>query len=128
VSDEPCKTDDNLPANESGPNVFIVSSIIPRAPLPLKGFIKAVGKPSTNRVSAPNAAKNDFAPFMITSNVPLVRSMLIAINIPTMYGMIRTEVFKPAFCPFYKSIKHIYLFIQTTKHDQKENAEDNAIA
>lgn len=40
----PWKVEANRPAKESAPNVFIVSIIRPRAPLPLSGFINAVGR------------------------------------------------------------------------------------
>ena len=54
VSVEPCKMHDSLPTNESGPYVFIASSIIPRAPLPDSGFMNAVGKPPTKSVLSPH--------------------------------------------------------------------------
>jgi len=60
-----------------------VSIIMPRAPLPLSGFINAVGRPSTKRVSVPMAVKIFFIKLMTTSKVPLVRSMLMATSIPT---------------------------------------------
>ena len=80
--------------------VFMVSTSIPRAPALVRGFISAVGNPSTNRVSAPGRRQKDVeAPPMIASKVPLVRSMLIATSIPTRYGIMRTAVSNPPFAP-----------------------------
>jgi len=45
----PWTMDDKRPAKESGPKVFMASIIIARAPLPLNGFINAVGMASTKR-------------------------------------------------------------------------------
>ncbi|MNL57937.1 hypothetical protein D3C87_1815330 [compost metagenome] len=60
-----------------------MSTIIPRAPPPLKGLINAVGIPSINLESAPRNAQTLFKASSIISNVPLVRNKLMAINIPT---------------------------------------------
>ena len=55
VSVLPCMTDESLPANESTPKVFIVSTIIPLDPLPLSGRTKAVGRESTKSVFIPDS-------------------------------------------------------------------------
>ena len=99
MSEEPCKIDDNLPANESTPCVSMVLIIIPLAPLPLKGLISAVGIPSINLVSVPRAANRLLKPSNTKSKVPLVRSKLMAINIPTKYGIILIATSKPPFAP-----------------------------
>ena len=55
----------------------------PLAPLPLMGLISAVGIPSIKRVSAPSMLHSCFIPPIIISKVPLVRSILMAMSIPT---------------------------------------------
>ena len=74
---------DSRPANESAPNVVIASTIMPRAPLPLRGFIKAVGMPSTQRVSNPRAATAVFSPSTRKSSVPDARNMPTATRMAT---------------------------------------------
>ena len=53
VSVLPWKMHDKRPTNESAPWVVIASTIIPRAPEPDSGFIKAVGSAPTHCASKP---------------------------------------------------------------------------
>lgn len=55
VSVEPWKIQDSRPTKESGPYVVMASTINPRAPLPLKGFISAVGSAPTKSLSIPHS-------------------------------------------------------------------------
>ena len=92
---------------------------MPLAPLPLIGFIKAVGKPSTNLVSAPNAANKFFIASITTSKVPLVLNNEIATNIPTKYGIIFTAVSKPPFAPSIKA-SNTFIFLYTPPNTIKK--------
>ena len=111
---------ESRPANESAPNVFMVSTIMPLAPPPLNGFIKAVGKPSTKRVSVPKARKNIFNAI----------DNIIKRSAGTQHAyrnqhphQVRNDTygrFKSAFCAFDKSIENIYLFINTSQYINKK--------
>jgi hypothetical protein len=63
------------------------SIIIPRAPEPLKGFIRAVGKDGINDVSIPKTANAELKPSVKNSNAPEFLKTPIAIKIATMYGI-----------------------------------------
>ena len=55
VSVELWKIQASLPTKESGPYVVMASTINPRAPLPLNGFISAVGSAPTKSLSIPHS-------------------------------------------------------------------------
>ena len=74
---------DNLDAKLFTVVTFIVSTNIPLAPAAENGLIKAVGIPSTHRVSAPKNPATCRTPLITASKVPLTRNREMAANIPT---------------------------------------------
>ena len=62
------------PAKLSGPSVFIASIIMPRAPLPLSGFMNAVGSAGTTSFPMPKHPRTQEIPFMSKSIAPLARN------------------------------------------------------
>ena len=75
------------------------SIISPRAPLPLRGFIIAVGRAATKSVSPPQNATHADTPSISISIAPEARNTPTATNIATRYGIILTAVEKPSFAP-----------------------------
>jgi hypothetical protein len=69
------------------PYVFIASIIIARAPLPLTGFMIAVGSAGVKSVLTPSCVKSQVKPLVMNPSTPELRSTLIATSIPTRYGM-----------------------------------------
>ena len=61
----------------------MASIIIARAPLPLTGFISAVGSAGVKSVLRPSAVKNQVKPLTMNSSTPEWRSTLIATSMPT---------------------------------------------
>jgi hypothetical protein len=96
-----------LPANESGPKWDMVSTIMALAPLPLRGFMMAVGRASTKSVFSPAVRTHHPIPPTRRSMAPEARKTAMPTNMPTRYGMIRTEVSNPVFAP---SMKASYTF------------------
>ncbi len=77
----------------------MVSIINALAPLPLKGFINAVGNASTKRVSKPsNPIKNAIC--SITNSItPLALNIAMATNIASKNGIIETATSNPCLAP-----------------------------
>ena len=83
VSVLPWNMHDKRPTNESAPWVVIASTIIPRAPEPERGFIKAVGSAPTHWASKPQRCTAHDTPSMSASIAPLARNTPIATSIAT---------------------------------------------
>ena len=73
MSVEPWNRQLSRPVNESGPNAVMQSTIMPREPLPLRGFISAVGNAPTQSVGAPSSAATHAMPPVIQSITPAAR-------------------------------------------------------
>ena len=77
----------------------MVSIINARAPLPLNGFISAVGNASTKRVSKPSNATPLAMPSTNTSIMPLARNIPIATNIANKKGIMEIATSNPFLAP-----------------------------
>ena len=83
VSVEPWNKQDKRPTKESTPKVLIVSIMSPRAPLPDKGFIRAVGRASTKLVSRPHVDIHHLMLLMSISIAPEDRNTPIPTRMAT---------------------------------------------
>ena len=81
---------------------------MPRAPLPLSGFIRMVGRASTKRLSIPTASTPRRTPSIRKSIAPDARKTPTPTSTATRYGMMPTAVRNPSFAP---SMKQSYTFI-----------------
>lgn len=87
------------PTNESAPYVFIASIMNPRAPVPLSGFMNAVGNASTKLVSAPVVPTIHRIPSMTKSSAPLALNIPTATSMAMRNGIMRIAVLNPSLAP-----------------------------
>ena len=90
VSVAPCMVQAKRAAKESTPSIFIVVIIIPLAPLPVRGFMKAVGKALINCGSIPKKSHKYLNAEKIISKAPEVSKTPTPTRMATRYGIILT--------------------------------------
>lgn len=108
VSVVPCNIQHSLPTSESAPCVVIASSISPLAPLPLSGFMSAVGTAPAKSGLIPHISKHHASPFSSSSIAPHALNIPTATSMAMRYGIIPTAVLNPSLAP---SINASYTFI-----------------
>ena len=78
-------------------------TIMPLAPEPLSGFIKAVGSAPTQSVAAPRLFTTHVRPPINQSMAPEALNTPMPTSMATKKGMMRTAVLKPSLAPSIKA-------------------------